>query len=173
MRRISMITSFLAAAVVGTGTWNSAIAQSGEGQKVNMVAVERLSNEFLNQGKLDVVDAVYVKNAIHHSPMGDLNLEARKMTRTALGMAMPDFQVQVQSLTANNDWVSVLYTFTGTFTGQLPTPDGKQVPGNNAKIKLYIGSFFHFDKSSLITESWETFDNLSLSMQMGLLSVPR
>jgi predicted ester cyclase len=134
-----------------------------------MAAAERLTNEFLNQGKLETIDALYASDAIHHSPMGDLNIEGRKMTRMALGMALPDFQVGIVSLTTSEEWIAVLYSFSGTFTGNLPTPDGKQISGNSAKINLVIGSFLRFDSHGQITESWETFDNLSLSTQMGLL----
>ena len=49
------------------------------------------------------------------------------------------------------------------------TPDGKTVPGNDAKIKLSIGDFFRLDKDGHIAESWETYDNLNLLTQMGVM----
>lgn len=148
---------------------NPLAAQDVSVQDHNKAVIQQLTDDFLNAGKLDVIEKLYAPDAIHHSPLGDLNVEARKMTRGALGKAMPDFHVTINSLTTNDDWIAVLYTFTGTFTGELPTPDGKSVPGNNAKIKLSIGDFFRFNKDGRIAESWETYDNLNLLTQMGMM----
>lgn len=172
MRRTSIFTLLLIALILAIGVFNPLAAQNDAAQTMNAAAVERLTAEFLNDANLDVLDEIYAPDAIHHSPMGDLNIEARKMTRAALGMAIPDFHVDVVSLTANDEWVAVLYTFTGTFTGELPTPDGTTVPGNDAEIQLSIGSFFRFNEDGLIAESWEIYDNLSLLTQMSMMPVP-
>lgn len=167
MSRTSIFTPLLIALILAIGVFNPLAAQT-----MNAAVVERMTDEFLNDASLDVLDEIYAADAIHHSPVGDLNVEARKMTRAALGMAIPDFHVELVSLTANDEWVAVLYTFTGTFTGELPTPDGTTVPGNDAEIQLSIGSFFRFNEDGLIAESWETYDNLSLLTQMGVLPAP-
>jgi len=172
MRRTSIFTLLLIALILIIGVFNPLAAQNDAAQTLNAGAVERLTAEFLNDADLDVLDEIYAADAIHHSPVGDLNVEARKMTRAALGMAIPDFHVEQVSLTANDEWVAVLYTFTGTFTGELPTPDGAIVPGNDAEIQLSIGSFFRFNEDGLIAESWETYDNLSLLTQMGMMPAP-
>lgn len=169
MRRIATNILLLGILVLGLSALNPLAAQDATIQEENATVIQQLTDDFLNGGKLDVLDKLYTTDAIHHSPLGDLNVEARKMTRAALGQAMPDFHVTIDSLTANGDWVAVLYTFTGTFTGKLPTPDGKTVPGNNAKIKLSIGDFFRLDKDGHIAESWETYDNLNLLTQMGMM----
>lgn len=166
---LAVVVALLGAAALHT---QSAAADDSAAQKANIAAIERLTADFLNAGKLETLDAVYDKPAIHHSPTGDLTIESRKMVRTALGMAMPDFQVKIESLTANAGWIAALYSFSGTFSGELPTPDGKMIPGNKAKITLSIGAFYRFNEAGLIVESWETYDNLSLSMQMGLLPAP-
>jgi predicted ester cyclase len=173
MKRLSMLALLFGGAALTTASLKPSVAPSGEREKRHTDAVERLTDEFLNRGIPTTIDAVYAKDAIHHSPMGDLDLEGRKMTRGALGMALPDFKVEIVSMTSGDDWVSALYSFNGTFTGSLPTPDGKQIPGNNAGIRLVIGSFYRFNNLGLMAESWETFDNLSLSAQMGLLPAPR
>jgi predicted ester cyclase len=172
IRRLSVLVTLLIVLVLAMGVFSPLAAQDSDRQSEHIAAVEQLTEEFLNGGNPDVLDAIYAADAIHHSPLGDLNVEARKMTRAALGMAIPDFHVEVVSLTANDEWVAVLYTFTGTFTGELPTPDGAMVPGNDAEIQLSIGSFFRFNEDGLIAESWETFDNLSLLTQMGMMPVP-
>ena len=171
IRRISVLMIVLTALIPGIALTPTA-AQEEDMQAVNTAAVERLTEEFLNGGNLDVLGEIYAADAIHHSPAGDLNLEARQMTRAALGMALPDFHVEIVSLTGNEEWVSVLYAFTGTFTGELPTPDGAMVPGNDAKIQLFIGDFFRFNEDGLVAESWETYDNLNLLTQMGMMPAP-
>lgn len=172
MRRTSIFTLLLIVSTLTITVFNPLAAQDADTQAVNTAAVERLTAEFLNESNLDVLDEIYATDAIHHSPLGDLNVEARKMTRAALGMAIPDFHIEVVSLTANEGWVAVLYTFSGTFTGELPTPDGAMVPGNDAEIQLSIGSFFRFNEDGSIAESWETYDNLSLLTQMGMMPAP-
>jgi predicted ester cyclase len=172
IRRLSVLAALLVVLVLAVGVFNPLAAQDDDTQTANTAAVEQLTEEFLNGGNPDVLDAIYAADAIHHSPLGDLNVEARKMTRAALGMAIPDFHVEVVSLTATEEWIAVLYTFTGTFTGELPTPDGATVPGNDAEIQLSIGSFFRFNEDGLIAESWETYDNLNLLTQMGMMPAP-
>jgi predicted ester cyclase len=172
MRHVSKLVMLLGAVSLSVVVLSPVAAQTEDRQVANTRLVQRLTDEFLNAGTLDVLDQIYAADAIHHSPLGDLNVEARKMTRAALGQAMPDFHVEIQSLTANGEWVSVLYTFTGTFTGQLPTPDGKMVPGNDAKIQLSIGDFFRLNDAGQVAESWETYDNLNLLTQMGMMPAP-
>ena len=169
MRRIAIFTVLLGVLVLALSVLNPLAAQDASTQQDKVMVIQQLTDDFLNGGKLDVLDKLYTADAIHHSPLGDLNVEARKMTRAALGKAMPDFHVTIESLTTNDNWVAVLYTFTGTFTGELTTPDGKAVPGNDAKIKLSIGDFFRLDKDGHIAESWETYDNLNLLTQMGMI----
>jgi predicted ester cyclase len=168
-RRISIIAILLVTSALIIGALK---AQNEDAQMANTATIERLTDEFLNNGDLDVLDTLYTADAIHHSPLGDLNIEARKMTRTGLGMAMPDFHVEIESLTANDEWVAVLYTFTGTFSGELPTPDGAKVPGNGAEVQLSIGDFFRLNDKGQIIESWETYDNLNLLTQMGMMPAP-
>jgi hypothetical protein len=169
MRRNLIFTNLLVVLILGMGVLKPLAAQDNAMQSATHGAVERLTEEFLNDGNLDVLDELYAADAIHHSPLGDLNVEGRKMTRAALGMALPDFHVEIESLTANDEWAAVLYTFTGTFTGELLTPDGPAVPGNDAEVVLLIGGFFRFNEAGQIIESWETFDNLNLLMQMGMM----
>lgn len=172
LRRNSVFTLLLIGLVLAIAVFNPLAAQDDDTRTANTAAVEQLTEEFLNDGNPDVLEAIYATDAIHHSPLGDLTVDARKMTRAALGMAIPNFHVEVVSLTATEEWIAVLYTFTGTFTGELPTPDGAMIPGNDAEIQLSIGSFFRFNEDGLIAESWETFDNLSLLTQMGMMPAP-
>ncbi|PJF42901.1 MAG: hypothetical protein CUN55_09470 [Phototrophicales bacterium] len=130
------------------------------------------TDEFLNIGDLDSIDDFYAPDAIHHNPMGELTVELRKQVRAALGMAMPDFQVDIENLSVDGNWVWVRYTFTGTFTGELPTPDGMIVLGNDAPIEMTILDLYHFNEDGRVIESWETFDSLTLAATMGLLPMP-
>jgi predicted ester cyclase len=172
MRRISIFTLVYALLLLIVGALYPLAAQDEDRQTMNTATVERLTDEFLNNGELEVLDALYTADTIHHSPLGDLDVESRKMTRAALGMALPDFHVTIESLTANDEWVAVLYTFTGTFAGDLPMPDGTLVPGNDAEVQLSIGDFFRLNEDSQIIESWETYDNLNLLTQMGVMPAP-
>jgi hypothetical protein len=165
---------FIALGVVGLATMGvSRLAAQDSKVDTNTGAIKRLTDEFLNQGRADVVAALYTIDGIHHTPLGDLDIKGRQGTRAALGMAIPDFKVKIVSLTANDNWVSVLYEFSGSFTGKLPTPDGAMVPGNNALILMPLGTFYRFNEQGKIAESWELYDNLNFSMTLGLLPAPK
>lgn len=172
MRHFSTIAILFGAIVLGAVVLSPVTAETEDQPTIDRVTIQRLADEFLNGGKLDVLDELYSAVAIHHSPLGNLNIEARKMTRAALGHAMPDFHMEIESLTTDDEWFSVLYTFTSTFSGELPMPDGTSVPGNDAKIQLSIGDFFRLNDAGQIVESWETYDNLNLLTQMGIMSAP-
>jgi predicted ester cyclase len=166
-RYIASLVTLLIALVLGTSVLKPAAAQDTEAD--NTATIQHFTEAFLNGGDLAALDEIYAADTIHHNPLGDFDVQAVKLTRAGLGMAMPDFHVEILSLTSNEEWVAVLYRFTGTFTGELPTPDSAMIPGNDAEVQLIISDFFRFDEEGRIAESWETFDNLSLMTQLGLL----
>ncbi len=172
MRHLSTIATLFGAVVLSAVVLSPVAAQTEDQPTAGRITIQRLTDEFLNSGTLEVLDELYSADAIHHSPLGDLNVEGRKMTRAALGQAMPDFHVEIESLTATDEWVSVLYTFTGTFSGELATPHGETFAGNDAKVQLLIGDFFRLNDAGQIVESWETYDNLNLLTQMGIMPAP-
>jgi predicted ester cyclase len=167
MNRITIISLLLGAFVLGALS-----PLSAQEEQMNQITVERFTEEFLNEGKVDVIDDIYAADGIHHSPVGDLNVEARKMVRAGFGAAFPDFHLDTDTLVANGEWVAVLHTFKATFTGQFMTPDGQTIPGNNAPIEMKITEFYHFNADGKIDESWENFDNLYLLTTMGILPTP-
>lgn len=172
MRHLSTLATLFSAVALGAVILSPVAAQTEDQQTAGTTTIQRLTDEFLNGGTLDVLDELYSVDATHHSPLGDLNIEGRKMVRASLGQAMPDFHVEIESLTATDEWVSVLYTFTGTFSGDLATPHGETFAGNDASIQLLIGDFFRLNDAGQIIESWETYDNLNLLTQMGIMPAP-
>ncbi len=167
MKRMTIISFLLGALLLGALS-----SLSAQEDNMNQSTVERFTEEFLNGGKVEVIDEIYAADGIHHSPVGDLNVEARKMVRAGFGVAFPDFYVATDTITVNDEWVAVLHTFTATFTGQFMTPDGNAVPGNNAPIEMKITEFYHFNEDGKIDESWESFDNMYLLTAMGILPSP-
>ena len=113
----------------------------------NNLSIYIITEAFFNQNKADAVDALYAADAIHHSPVGDLNIKGRKMVRAGYGLALPDFAIKTENLIGDGDWIAVRYTFTGTFRGQLMMPDGSAVPGNDAPISMTILSQYHFNRT--------------------------
>lgn len=171
MRKITSIGITVGALALGALALNPIAAQTDTTES-NKAAVEKFSEAFFNQNEADAVDALYAADAIHHSPVGDLNIEARKMVRAGYGLAMPDFAIKIENLIGDGDWVAVRYSFTGTFTGKLMMPDGSAVPGNDAPVSMTILSQYHFDADGNVIESWESFDNLALLTMMGVLPPP-
>ena len=77
--------------------------------------------------------------------------------------AFPDQQYTINSLISEGDWLLVLYTFRGTFTGKFkdfaPTGNKVTLPG--------VGTY-HFAGDKVV-EIWGTHEMLSMMQQMGVV----
>ncbi len=114
---------------------------------------------------LDIIDEVYAPDLVWHDPDRDIKgSEEAKQFMSMYKTAFPDLSTTVEDLIAENDKVVTRWTVRGTHQGEIEEfgpPTGRQV-----EIK---GITIHRVEGSKIVEEWNTYDNLSVMQQLGLM----
>ena len=167
------ILSLIVILVVGLGVLlsppSSLIAQD-DTEEAHKEVVHYLFEEAYNQGNLDAIDEVYAADYVSHTPEGDVEgLEMVTGAITALRAAFPDFEMTIEILIAEGDWVATRYSLTGTFTGDFPLTDDFSLPPTGEPIELTGNTFHRFNEEGQIVEEWEEYDNLGFLQQIGLI----
>src|SRR6266508_6157483 len=97
----------------------------------NKAIVGRIYEELINQERKDVIDATFAAGVVVHDPFMGV-VAGRDAFRQLLGLfdaAFPGHRVEVHTMIAEGDWVSVVHTHTALHTGpfmNLP-PTGREV----------------------------------------------
>lgn len=133
----------------------------------NKAIVRRIYDQVINQEQPGVIDETFAEDAIIHDPfMGTVN--GREAFKQLLGMfdtAFPGHRVEVHTMIAEGDWVSVIHTHTALHAGpfmNLP-PTGREVivPG----VEVFRLS------NQRIVEFWRHDDDAGLLRQLGVLAM--
>ena len=132
---------------------------SAQGNK----AIVQTMIEAINRGNLEgSVAYTHQDCTLNGQPFGQEGDRSRMQMYLT---AFPDQVWTLDRLIAEGEWVSIAYTFTGTFTvalGETP-PTGKQV--------IFTGvSHYHMQDGQFI-EVWEYIDRLNLYQGLGLIPV--
>lgn len=139
------------------------------GTEQNKAVVRRVYDELLNQENKRVIEEIYDPEVVIHDPfMGTVTgIEAFKQLLGVFDAAFPGHRVQVHTIIAEGDWVTVVHTHTakhtGTFMGIPPTGKDVVVPGIEA-FRMANGK---------IAEFWRHDDDAGLLMQLGALPAPQ
>src|SRR5438270_13662004 len=93
-------------------------------------------------------------------------LEAYRQFGSLYFSAFPDLQINPEDLTAEEDKVTMRYGWRGTHKGELMgiPPTGKQVTTWGISI-LRVAN-------GKIAEQWDSFDNLGMLQQLGVVPAP-
>src|SRR5947209_2318032 len=101
----------------------------------NKSLIDRMMEEVMNQGNLEIIDELYTPDTVTHIP-GASDLLGRDATRQLLlayRTAFPDVHITAEDVFAADDRVVERYTFAGTHAGELqgiaPTGKAVSVPG--------------------------------------------
>lgn len=119
----------------------------------------------VNQRNLDAIEEIYAPDFVWHEPDQDIRgyEQARQFASTFFD-AFPDINITVEDVIGEGEQVVTRYTIRGTHRGEseeFGPPTGKQMELKGITIHRFEG-----DK---ILEEWETYDNLSVMQQLGLL----
>lgn len=82
--------------------------------------------------------------------------------------AFPDLHVELRSCVEQGETVIAEAVITGTHTGPLATPDGKEVPPTNKRIDVAVADAFDV-KDGRVTGHRVYFDQMAMMMQLGLV----
>ena len=136
----------------------------------NKAVLRRHFEEVLNEGLLDVIDEIYTESYVLDAPVQpDGSSTAKSLTKgrdglkmraTAFRTAFPDIHFTINGMIAEDDMVSVHYTFRGThrqtFLSVAPAGNTIDVPG------VLIAHLIN----SQIDSAWSVFDSGRLLHQL-------
>ncbi|MGH3565722.1 MAG: ester cyclase [Pseudonocardia sp.] len=133
------------------------------------IATQEKAAEYLNAGDVDAaVDMLFAEDAVDHDPapgQGPGREGYRTFFRT-LAQAFPDAKLEPAAMVADDEYVCLAYTLTGThqgdFLGVAPTGRRIEVRG------VQIGRF----SNGQIVERWGSTDELGIMQQLGAVPVP-
>jgi predicted ester cyclase len=132
----------------------------------NKEIVARIVDEVVNSGDYAVVRELFSPDFVIHKagmsfPPGP---EAFKMAVREWRDAFPDYRVTVIGLIAENEYVTCLYSATGTHTGSLRgmPPTGKAFTVGGAEVHRLV--------DGLVVESWLADDLPRILTDTGLMT---
>ena len=113
----------------------------------------------------DVLEEVYAPDVVWHDPDRDIQgLEEARQFISMFKSAFPDMSATIEDVIAEDDKVLTRVTFRGTHQGETEEfgpPTGRQVEGQGLSL--------HRIEGGKIVEEWNSYDNLSLMQQLGLV----
>ncbi|MGA9352492.1 MAG: ester cyclase [Terriglobales bacterium] len=140
-----------------------AAAASRNRLEKNKVVARRVFDEIFNQGKFEVADEIYARNFVNHGIHRDAGLREDQGAARGWKLAFPDLRMTVLNEIAEGNLVTVLYTGTGTNTGE-----GNGLPATGRKMEVRGITIWRIVNGK-ITEEWSEFDQLSVMKELGLL----
>jgi steroid delta-isomerase-like uncharacterized protein len=116
-------------------------------------------------GNPDIIDEVYAADLVWHEPDQDIQgLEEARQFVTMYKTAFPDLNATVEDVIAEGDKVVTRVTIRGTHQGEIEEfgpPTGRQIEVKGISISRIEGG--------KIVEDWDSYDNLSVLQQLGLV----
>ena len=113
----------------------------------------------------DRLDEVYTPDVVWHNPEGDIQgIEQAKQFVTMFKTAFPDMSATVEDVVDEGDKVVTRVTLRGTHQGEVEEfgpPTGRQVEAQGITI--------HRIEGGKIVEEWNSYDNMNLMQQLGLV----
>lgn len=135
-------------------------------QQQNVAVARRVFDEIFNQGKFDAVQQIYAPDFVNHTATGDIPLSQDQAAARGWRDAFPDIHVTVDQVHTDGDFVTLVWTATGTNTGS-----GNGLPATGKKI-TERGITIWKIVNGKITEEWSAFDRLRIMQQLGLVPTP-
>ena len=131
------------------------------------ILTERMFDEIINQGNLDVVDELFADDYVDHGPMGDLKgREAFKEMVAAWRSAVPDVRCEVSNFIVSGDDVAWLVHTTGTHTG-----DGLGFPATGKSFDTVSANIGRL-KDGQAVEHWAEQGMFPFLVQIGIIPAP-
>jgi len=127
----------------------------------NTRVATRVFEEIFNQGRFKVADEIYAPQFRNHGRLRDITLEEDQEAVHREKEAFPDLQMAINLLVAQGDFVSVVWTFSGTHTGA-----GVGLPPTGARV-TFRGITIWRIVNGKITEEWTSYNELPPYLQVA------
>ena len=134
----------------------------------NKAIIRRMTEEFYNQGNVDLADHFFADSYVHHDPASPhvRDRDGLKASLRTFLAGCPDLHITTDQLLAEGDMVAKLWIYHATHTGDLAgmAPTGTRITMSGLEL-------FRLEDGK-IAESWLGYDNLSLMQQLGVIPTP-
>jgi steroid delta-isomerase-like uncharacterized protein len=136
-----------------------------EEEQANLALMNRIYNEVINQGKLEVFDELVSTDMVEHEklPGFEPNKEGVKQYFQMMHTAFPDLHFQVDDIFAGGDKVVARITMNGTQQGEFM---GMQPAGKKIAVKGI--DIVRFANGKLV-EHWGVTDAMTMMQQLGAM----
>ena len=114
----------------------------------------------------DRLDEVYAPDVVWHNPEGDVQgIEEARQFADMYKTAFPDISATVEDVIAEGDKVVTRVRLRGTHQGEIE----EFGPATGRQVEAF-GLSLHRIEGGKIVEEWNSYDNLSLLQQLGLVA---
>ena len=129
--------------------------------------LERMFDEIINQGRLEVADELFADDYVDHGPMGDITgREAFKEMVAQWRSAVPDVHCALSHVIVEDDTAAWLVHASGTHTG-----DGLGFPGTGKSFETVSANVGRFRDGQAV-EHWSEQGMMPMLLQIGMLPMP-
>jgi len=128
------------------------------------VKTQELLGELLTNREIDRLGEGFHENVVDHDPAPDApaGIAGIKQFWSTFFTAFPDAALEVETLVADEDQVTAVFTITGTNTGPF---QGNEPTGKSFKVRgIQVG---RFDEEGLLVERWGSTDEAGMLQQIG------
>ncbi len=139
----------------------------------HMLALMKQGDDAFNRRNRAAMDAVHHPGMVAHitgntEPIRGRDAHAAAMD--AMFRAFPDVHVDNDPYPlqfGQGDWMTVVTTATGTFSGEMALPDGTVIPGTGKAFALTFSTTARWDGDQLV-EEYVFWDSALMAQQIGL-----
>ena len=126
----------------------------------NKALATRVFTEIFNERRFAAADELYAPEFLNHGLHRDFSLQEDQAAAQGEVKAFPDLKMTVDLIVAENDLVTVMWTFRGTHTAF-----GYGFPPTGAPVVLRGMTIWRV-RNGKLTDEWTTFNSLSVYLQV-------
>ena len=133
----------------------------------NKALIHRWFEEVWTRGRTSAIDEMLADDGVAHGLGDDLQGPAGfKPFHAAFRDAFPDMTIRIDDTIAEGDMIAARWTATGTHRG-----NGLGFAATGKPVK-FEGMTFARMHGGKIVEGWNTFDQLNMLQQLGVVTLP-
>jgi predicted ester cyclase len=136
--------------------------------KERNIAAQTRSAEIVAAGEFDRLGEVFAADVVDHDPASGQapGVEGIKQFFRQFKASFPDLRMEIEFLTADEDYVTIVYRIAGTHQG-----DYMGIPpiGRHFEVRALQAARF---ENAMIVERWGSSDTLGILSQLGIPMPP-
>ena len=137
-------------------------------EEINSTIFQRYIDEAWNAGDLAALDEILTVDHSYHDALQyqeSMDVGGLKQVISSFHAGLPDLRVEVQSMTADGDWVWASLTVTGAHSGALELPNEQPISATGNLVTWRASTIIRFEEGK-IAETWVLSDPRDLMRQL-------